>query len=220
MNRYPESLRRYFSQCNTYESYELRNELTRFLLCRSLNVGNSPFHQESMQLGEIRAFAAKRITRAIPIRWVVTLQPCLCAAKKKGPGLESYRTWMVVKLQRWETVNFCGLTMGSHCPRLTKEQNMVGENGEKSLSWIMLPIWSMGRLYIYLHGNHKNQPTWIGKYTIVPWIRNGFGAIFTKPSAGGGEGFSNRWKPKTWGCLRVVSWPWPWLRDSSNIGRF
>ena len=111
-----------------------------------------------MQLGEIRAFAAKRITRAIPIRWVVTLQPCLCAAKKKGPGLESYRTWMVVKLQRWEAVNFCGLTMGSHCPRLTKEQNMVGENGEKSLSWIMFPIWSMGRLYIYLPGNHKSQP--------------------------------------------------------------
>ena len=32
----------------------------------------------------------------------------------------------------------------------------------------MIPITSMGRLYIYLHISHKNQPFHVAKYTIVP----------------------------------------------------
>ena len=34
----------------------------------------------------------------------------------------------------------------------------------------ILPIGSMGLVYIYLHENHKKSSIHVGKYTIVPWI--------------------------------------------------
>ena len=36
---------------------------------------------------------------------------------------------------------------------------------------------SMGRLFVYLHENHKNQPS-VGKYIPVPWMLSGCGFVF------------------------------------------